>query len=84
MNIVNIYVMQCWILCRLFNSVLLQKLASNLETTRQVYEKVLGETEDFMAVLHNREKDQTEYEQTMRWGLHCISVFIAQLMYPGN
>ena len=41
-------------------------LATNLESTRDLYEKVLGETEDYMLVLNSRKKDQTEYEDIIR------------------
>ena len=43
-----------------------QMLATNLESTRDLYEKVLGETEDYMLVLNSRKKDQTEYEDIIR------------------
>lgn len=38
----------------------------NLATTKEVYEKVLSETEDFMNVLHSRDKGQAEYESNLR------------------
>ena len=45
----------------------LQELAAKLETTRAAYEKVVGETEDYMNVLHSRKKDQSEYEEIIRY-----------------
>lgn len=45
---------------------LLQKLSANLGQTREVYEKVLSETEDFMQVLHSSERCQGDYETAMR------------------
>ncbi|XP_067931851.1 citron rho-interacting kinase-like isoform X2 [Watersipora subatra] len=40
-------------------------LASSLDSTRGLYEKVVGETEDYMRVLNSRKSDQTEFEDIM-------------------